>query len=107
MKNHTKMFWLIRFWPRQNHCVLGSINKTDLVQLLGLFEGTTVSFIIFWDFLMFYQIFLPSQVKRCAIITYRHGIYELPYELPHELPHNLRLRILGNKEISGNWLNFI
>ena len=41
---------------------------------------------------MFYQIFLSSQVKRCAIITYQHGIYELP----HELPNNVRLRKLGN-----------
>ena len=28
----------------------------------------------------------------CTIITYEHGIYELP----HELPNNLRLRVLGN-----------
>ena len=27
--------------------------------------------------LMFYQIFLSPQVKRCAIITYKHGMYEL------------------------------
>ena len=26
---------------------------------------------------MFYQIFLPSQVKPCAITTYKHGGYEL------------------------------
>ena len=39
-----------------------------------------------------YQIFHSSQVKRWTIITYKHGIYELP----HELPHELRLRILGN-----------
>ena len=39
---------------------------------------------------MFYQIFLSPQVKRCAIVTYKHGIYELP----HELPNDLRLRIL-------------
>ena len=46
---------------------------------------------------MFYQIFLSSQVKRCAIITYQHGIYELP----HELPNNVRLRKLGNiKKVS-------
>ena len=49
-------------------------------------------FIIFWDCLMFYQIFLSPKVKRCAIITYKHGIYEFP----HELPNDLRLRILGN-----------
>ena len=35
---------------------------------------------------MFYQIFLSPQVKRCAIITSKHGIYELPYELPNDLP---------------------
>ena len=41
---------------------------------------------------MFYQIFLSLQVKRYAIISYKHGIYELPYKLPN----NLRLKILGN-----------
>ena len=47
---------------------------------------------VFWDFLMFNQIFFSQQVKRSAIITYKHGIYELPQEFPHEL----KLRILGN-----------
>ena len=37
------------------------------------------------------------QVKWCLIITYKHGIYELP----HEFPKDLRLRMLVNKEISG------
>ena len=32
----------------------------------------------------------------CTIITYKHGIYELP----HELLSNLRLRVLLNLEIS-------
>ena len=41
---------------------------------------------------MFYQIILSPQVKRCAIITYKHSIHELP----HELPKDLRLRKLGN-----------
>ena len=41
---------------------------------------------------MFYQILLSLQVKRWAIITYKHGIWELR----HELPNDLRLRILGN-----------
>ena len=42
---------------------------------------------------MFYQIFLSPQVKRWAIITYKHGIYELPQELQNDL----RLRkFLGN-----------
>ena len=51
--------------------------------------------------LMIYQIFLSPQVKRCVIVTYKHGICELP----HELPSNLRLWILGNQEISGRCLN--
>ena len=37
---------------------------------------------------MFYQIFLSPQVKRRAIIRYKHAIYELA----HELPKDLRLR---------------
>ena len=46
---------------------------------------------------------LSPQVKRCAIITDKHGIYELS----HELPNDLRLRILANLEIPENCLNFI
>ena len=34
---------------------------------------------------MFHQIFLSPQVKRWAIITYKHSIYELPHELPNDL----------------------
>ena len=45
---------------------------------------------------MFYEIFFSPQVKRCVIITSKHGIYELP----QELPNNLRFRILENWEIS-------
>ena len=52
----------------------------------------TILVIIFWDFLMFYQIFLSPQEKRIVIISNKRGIYELP----HELPNGLRLRILGN-----------
>ena len=37
------------------------------------------------------------QVKRNVISS----IANMVYELPHELPNNLRLRILGNKEILG------
>ena len=36
---------------------------------------------------MFYQIFLPPNMKRRAMITYTHGIFK-----PHKLPNNdLRL----------------
>ena len=41
---------------------------------------------------MFYQIFLSLQVKQWVIITYKHGICELP----HELPNDLALRKLGS-----------
>ena len=34
---------------------------------------------------MFYQILFSSQVKRCTIISYKHGIYELPHKLPSDL----------------------
>ena len=42
--------------------------------------------------LMFERIFLSPQVKRCAIIIYKHSIHELP----HELLNYLRLRKLEN-----------
>ena len=45
---------------------------------------------------MFYQIFFSPQVKRSPIISNKQGIYELP----HELKNDIKLRILGNKEIS-------
>ena len=46
-----------------------------LSRQLILICGTAISCIIFWDFPMFYQIFLSPQVKRWAIISYKHGIY--------------------------------
>ena len=52
---------------------------------------------------MFHQIFLSPQVKRWAINTYQDGIYELL----HELPNELRLKILGTKEVSRKCLYFI
>ena len=52
---------------------------------------------------MFYPIFFSPQLKRCAIIAYKHGIYKLP----HELLNDLGLKILGNYEMSGKCLNFI
>ena len=46
---------------------------------------------------MFYQLFFSPQVKRSAIITYKHGIYIFP----HELPNDLGPRKLGKiREIS-------
>ena len=47
--------------------------------------------------------FRSPQVKRCAIITYRHGINAIP----HKLPNALRLRILGNYDILRKCLKSI
>ena len=47
---------------------------------------------IFWEFLLLYQIFFSPQVEQSMTISNKHGIYELP----EELPKDLRLRILGN-----------
>ena len=44
-------------------------------------DSAKINCIIVWDFLMFYQTFLSPQVKRCAIITYKHDIYKLPNDL--------------------------
>ena len=76
---------------------------------------------------MFYQIFLSPQVKRWAIIIYKHGNYEFPQGLLNDLrlrilgPHGIfadggaqcphkkkeRLRILGNLKISRKRLNLV
>ena len=34
---------------------------------------------------MFYQIFFSQHVKGCAIISNKHGIYELPHKLLNDL----------------------
>ena len=60
--------------------------------------AATIIFIIFWDFLMFYQIFLLPQVKRSVSISKL---------LSHELPNDLKLRILGNPEKSRKSQNFL
>ena len=52
---------------------------------------------------MFYQIFLSPQEKGWTIITYKHGIYQLP----HEFPNDLRLSIFAKLGISEKCLNFI
>ena len=42
-------------------------------------------------------------MKGITIISNRHTIYELPKELPNDL----RLKILGNEEVSAKSQNFI
>ena len=46
---------------------------------------SAIIFIIFWDFLIFYQIFLSLQVKRSLIVTSKQGIYEVLHELRNHL----------------------
>ena len=70
------------------NCFLKSIQFIFLI----VQTMSTIMVIIFWDFLIFYQIFLSPQMKRSVIISNKHGIYELLYELPNDL----RLTILGN-----------
>ena len=41
-------------------------------------------------------------MKQCAIITYKHCIYELPYELPNDLRFH-ELSRLSVKVKIGNW----
>ena len=65
---------------------------TKCVVIRNVRNEATISFIIFGDFLMFYQFFFSAHMKRCVIISCKHGIYQLP----HELPNDLTLRILGN-----------
>ena len=54
---------------------------------------STIMDLIFWDFVILYQIFFSPQVKRSVIVSNKHGIHKLPLELPHKL----RLRILGTQ----------
>ena len=57
--------------------------------------------IIFWDFLMFYQIFFSPQVKWCVIISNKHGIFELPHEFP-KLPDEGEVNPI-TKALYTNW----
>ena len=79
------------FYIRNNLSWVNLVQKLKIVSLSWNFVPTII-FIIFRDSLIFCQIFLSPEVKRCAIITYKHGVCELS----HELPNHLRLGILGN-----------
>ena len=89
-----------------SHSVSGVISGVGISSFIGIIlllktlrtfslaprNNPTIIVIIFWNFFMFHQISLSSQLKQVAIISYNHGIYELP----HHFSKNLRLRILGN-----------
>ena len=72
-----------------------SSSSKNLKKWQIIWTWATISFKIFWDFLMFYQIFLSPQVKRWVIITCKHGIYELSHELPNEFERIKVLLILA------------
>ena len=52
----------------------------------------TITFKVFWDFFMSYQILFSPQFIECANVADKYGISELP----HALPKNLTPRILIN-----------
>ena len=52
--------------------------------------GSKIVVIIFWDFLIFDQIFISPQVKLSVIISNKDGLYESP----HELRNKFRISIL-------------
>ena len=100
-RSHTSIliFLISLFFLSCSHFRLSTVFKPSYMKLWKEFRLSflltlisTTSFIIFWNFSMFYQTFLSPQLKRCAIITYKHGMYELP----HQLLNDLKLRILGN-----------
>ena len=60
----------------------------------------TILTTIFWNFSIFYHRPDQPQVKRKVVAT----TTSLVYGFSHELPNDLRLRILGNKEMLGKSL---
>ena len=60
----------------------------------------TIILILFRDSLRFYQYFLSQQVKRCALITYEHGIYELLNDLSLTKLGNIRKVLRLHKKIA-------
>ena len=64
--------------------------RLDQIMYTLLTLSATIMDIIFWEFLILYQIFFSPQVKQSVIVSNKHGTYELS----HELPNNLGLRIL-------------
>ena len=60
---------------------------------------STIMEIILGDFLMLYQIFFSSQVKRSTIISNKKDVCELPHELLNYLK-NRSQEITKNQKIS-------
>ena len=67
------------------HKITETYLSFSMTTLCCKWNWATISFTIFWDFSMFYQIFLSVQLKLWPIITYKHGIYEFPHVLLNDL----------------------
>ena len=52
---------------------------------LNTHSGYSIVVVIFWDFLMFDQIFFSNQVKGNVIISNKYDMCELPNEFPNGL----------------------
>ena len=95
-------FYVIRSIRGKNG-ILHSITNTEKLKKYMIKWDSIIMVIMFWDLLMFDQCFLSPQVKRSVIISNKHSIYKLPQELQNDL----RIRILGNLEISVKPENLI
>ena len=69
---------------------------------LGPCQTSTIMVIIFWDFLMFCQVFLSLKWNE-TLASNKHSICQLS----HEFPNDLRFKIFRNRKISGESQNFI
>ena len=57
-----------------------------LLKIFGLNFKELVLSLLFPQLFSYFEIFWCfAKLKRCAIITYKHGIYELPHKFPHDL----------------------
>ena len=80
----SKLFQENLWSALQQSIELSSSSETENIQegevifkkkpTVGLPEVFTIIFIIFWDFLIYQHISFSPQVKRCPIVTYKHGI---------------------------------
>ena len=82
------------------------IKSTDGHQFLHYKSShATILAIIFWYFLMFYEVSLSPQVKQIIIISNKHGIYKLPHELLNDLTLTI-LRVterLNTYDLTSYW----
>ena len=68
-------------------CLRVEVDKVTYIVLVVKVALFTIMAIMFWDFLVFDEIFFSPAVKQSVIISNKHGIHELS----HELPKNLRI----------------